>query len=241
MKRFVRDSAVSCATALLLSALASVSGAIESTHHAPAPVASVLVAAQVNDSNFALLVRGSSAIGGLGDYVLSNGTLCATISDPSHETYLSYRGGTLVDLGYCGRNDDQWNTYHELFNLSREKILPSETIATQITDHDAVIIVTGKVSGVENKTIYRLDLAHPEELAIETTLTRVEKSGALDLFGALILHPHRSLAPFVIDTHAPQYSKGFHHPHADAAGIEQLGGDHDRRHRRQQRQRRRHE
>jgi hypothetical protein len=174
-----------------------------------------LIAAQITRDNLASISRGSSAIGGLDDWLLSNGTLCATISDPSHETYLSYRGGTLVDLGYCGRNDDQWNTYHELFNLSREKILPSGTIATHINDHEAEIIVTGKVSGVENKTVYRLDLVHPEELSIETSLTRVEKSGALDLFGALILHPHRSLTPFVIDTRAPQYSKGFHHPYAD--------------------------
>jgi hypothetical protein len=179
------------------------------------PLSPGFIAAQINPDNVAAIPRGSSAIGGLDDWLLSNGILCATISDPSHETYLSYRGGTLIDLGYCGRNDDQWNSYHELFNLGREKILPATSIETHTTDHDAVITVKGKMAGVENQTTYRLNREHPEELSIETTLTRVEKSDALDLFGALILHPHRSLTPFVISTHSPQYSKGFHHPYAD--------------------------
>lgn len=172
-------------------------------------------AGQITTASFHRAIRGSSAIGGLGDWMLSNGTLCATISDPDHETYLSWRGGTLVDLGYCGRNDDRWSTYHELFNLSREKILPATNIEPLVGGHSAALVVTGRMAGVENRTVYRLDLEHPEELWIETTLTRVEASEPLDLFGALVLHPHRSLTPFVLSTATPQYSKGFQHPYAD--------------------------
>jgi len=178
------------------------------------------VAEQITPQNFSHAIRGSSAIAGLGDWMLSNGTLCASISDPAHETYLSYRGGTLVDLGFCGRNDDQWNTYHELFNLSREKILPAGHIDTEITKTSATLIVKGKMAGIENETRYRMEVDRPNELFIETRLTRTERpaaneSGALYLFGSLILHPHRSLTPFVLSTTHPEYSKGFQHPFVD--------------------------
>jgi len=174
-----------------------------------------LIAERINAQNFTRAIRGSSAIAGINDWMLSNGTLCASVSDPEHETYLSYRGGTLVDLGFCGRNDDQWNTYHEMFNLSREKILPASHIDTEITDTSTSLIVKGKNAGVENETRYRMDLDHPNELFIETRLTRIEKSDALYLFGALILHPHRSLTPFVLSTTDPAFSKGFVHPFAN--------------------------
>lgn len=174
-----------------------------------------IVATQITTQNFASAIRGSSAIAGVGDWMLSNGTLCASISDPGHETYLSYRGGTLVDLGFCGRNDDQWNVYHELFNLSRDKILPAFRVDAEVSTTSATLVVHGKISGVNNITRYRMDRTHPNELFIETRLTRVEKSDALDLFGSLILHPHRSLTPFVLSTTNPGFSKGFKHPFAD--------------------------
>jgi hypothetical protein len=163
-------------------------------------------ATQINARNFHQAIRGSSAIAGIDDWMLSNGTLCASISDPSHETYLSHRGGTLVDIGFCGRNDDRWHTYHEMFNLSRDSILPAASIHTESDEHQAAIIVSGKMGGVQNETRYRVDVAQPAELHIETHLTRVAKSDKLFLFGALTLHPHRSLTP---------YSKSFHHPFVD--------------------------
>jgi len=163
-------------------------------------------ATQINARNFHQAIRGSSAIAGIDDWMLSNGTLCASISDPSHETYLSHRGGTLVDIGFCGRNDDRWHTYHEMFNLSRDSILPAVSIRTESDEHQAKIIVSGEISGVKNETIYRMEVGRSAELQIETRLTRIAVSDKLFLFGALTLHPHRSLTP---------YSNSFHHPFVD--------------------------
>lgn len=163
-------------------------------------------ATQINARNFHQSIRGSSAIAGIGDWMISNGTLCASISDPSHETYLSHRGATLVDIGFCGRNDDRWHTYHEMFNLSRDSILPATSIRTESDEHQATIIVNGEMGGLQNETRYRMNVNHPAELQIETRLTRVAPSDKLFLFGALTLHPHRSLTP---------YSKSFHHPFVD--------------------------
>jgi len=163
-------------------------------------------ATQINARNFHQAIRGSSAIAGIGDWMLSNGTLCASISDPSHETYLSHRGGTLVDIGFCGRNDDRWHTYHEMFNLSRDSILPAISIRAESDGHQATIIVSGEIAGVQNETRYRMDVERPTELQMETRLTRIAAADKLFLFGALVLHPHRSLTP---------YSNSFHHPFVD--------------------------
>lgn len=181
--------------------------ALASAHNTPH-----LVAEQITTQNIAHAIRGSSAIAGVGDWMLSNGTLCVSISDPSHETYLSHRGGTLVDLGFCGRDDDRWHTYHEMFNLSRDHILPATSIQTAIDSDAAHLVVRGEISGMQNTTGYRLSLDKPDVLEIETSLTRVAESDRLFLFGSLILHPHRSLAPHAASTTHPEYSKGFHHP-----------------------------
>lgn len=163
-------------------------------------------AVQITPHNFPQAVRGSAAIAGIGDWMLSNGSLCASLTDPSHETYLSHRGGALVDIGFCGRHDDRWHTYHEMFNLSRDSILPAASVRTESDGQQAAIIVNGEMGGVQNETRYRVEVAHPAELHIETRLTRVAASDKLFLFGALTLHPHRSLTP---------YSTSFHHPFID--------------------------
>ena len=56
----------------------------------------------------ALIPQGPDAVAGLGDWILGNGTVCATVSSISHESFLSGSGGVLVDLAHCGRGDDQW-------------------------------------------------------------------------------------------------------------------------------------
>ena len=172
-----------------------------------------IAAGRIDANNYQqYTVGGASSIGGIGDWFISNGTLCAVFSAVEHETYLSHRGGALVDLGFCGRADDQWKSYHEMFNLSQDKIIPSDNISIELGENSASIIVQGTMSGVDNKTIYSLNLLNPEQLFITTTLTRVEKSDSLNLFGAIILHPSRSLTPFVLATDNTQFSKGFKHP-----------------------------
>ncbi len=192
---------------------------------APSVVALELSATQLTPSNFAALaVRGTDAIGGIGDWALGNGTLCATLSDIEHQTFLSQRGGTLIDLGHCGYADDQWATYHEQFNLAKEQIIPVRSIRAETTETQASIIVEGEMAGVESVTTYTLALSDPETLSITTRLTRREAGERLALFGSLILHPRRALTPFVLSTHAPRYSKGFHHTDFDTENKMELLG-----------------
>ncbi len=179
---------------------------------APSPA---LIAEKITQNNIHKIIRGSSAIAGLDDWFLSNGVLCASISASEHETYLSWKGGTLVDLGFCNRQDDQWNTYHELFNLSQSHILPATDVEAFTSETEARIKVTGKTYGVENTTEYIINLTFPNQLSIKTKLTRMTEDESFFLFGSVILHPDRALAPFVIATKNSAFSKGFDHPYVD--------------------------
>lgn len=183
--------------------------------HAQAGTPEAAWAARIDEGNFARAIRGPGAEAGIGDWMLSNGTLCASIAAIEHETYLSTTGGSLIDLGYCGRDDDQWAVYQDLANLSREAVFGASDITASASADEAVITVTGGWGGIRRTTRYVLGRAAPEELRIETTLTRAGASDRLALFGSLVLHTSRSLTPFVVSTTAPQWSKGFVHPHVD--------------------------
>ena len=65
------------------------------------------IALQFNHGNIeSNQLHGPKAAAGIGDWYLSNGVVCAAISDTEHESELSTGGGALIDLGFCGRNDD---------------------------------------------------------------------------------------------------------------------------------------
>ena len=81
---------------------------------------SAALAAQITVHNAHQLVQqGPDAAGGIGDWYLSNGTLCAVISNIDHESDLSVKGGVLIDLGYCDRPDDQFVAAQDLLEGSR--------------------------------------------------------------------------------------------------------------------------
>ncbi len=114
-----------------------------------------LVAEQITEASAkALRVGGSGAVGGIGDWALGNGTLCAVISDVSRESILSVRGGELIDLGLCGRHDDQWPVLESLFNFSRNKVLPAEQIQAEIGAGQARILASGEHLGIRFTTSF---------------------------------------------------------------------------------------
>lgn len=203
-----------------------VSGALAAAPAAALPanaerLAAAPFAGQIDAANFArIAVRGTHAIGGIGDWALGNGTVCATISNPDHETYLSTRGGVLVDLGHCGRADDMWNAVHPLFNMSKDQVMPVDTVRAESDAGSARLVATGTRNGIEIRTVYRLDRDRPAQLRIDTTLTRTEAdSTRLFLFGLLGLHPNRSLTPFSLSHADPAHNTGFVHPSIDTNSI----------------------
>lgn len=176
----------------------------------------------------ARLVGGSDATGGIGDWALGNGVLCAVISDPSHESHLMPQGGVLIDLGRCGLAHDEWNTLEMLLNLSRDSMLGGATIRaeTGAADGPVAVVVGARMLGLEIETRYRLRPERPEALEIETRATRLPEAPDVlveraFLFGDVVLHGRRQLAPFSLrfDARARTVqaagSVGFAHPAVD--------------------------
>jgi hypothetical protein len=175
-----------------------------------------LHAAQVTEANAArLLPGGPDAIGGIGDWALGNGTLCAVISDASHESFLSAGGGFLVDLGHCDRDDDQLNIVQPLLNASQEQIPATREIAARTSEAEARIVTEADLEGVVLATRYSLDLADPEALRIRSELRRVAEGPRVRMLSDASIHGDASLSPFTLSTKRPGASVGFRHPPVD--------------------------
>jgi len=181
-----------------------------------APASAGLHAERITEAHYeALRVGGPDAVGGVDDWALGNGTICAVVSDPSHESPLHEQGGMLVDLGNCGREDDQWSVLEPMLNLSRSKLIPAHEVRAELGDGEARIVVEGSLPGIQERTTYAVDLDAPAELRISTRITRTGKGDAVFALANVILHANGQLRPFGLVTRDLRRSDGFQHPGAD--------------------------
>jgi hypothetical protein len=160
-------------------------------------------------------VGGPDAIAGVGDFALGNGTVCAAVSDPAHESVLSPAGGVLVDLGHCGRADDHFVQLQPLFNMSRHQVPPVMEIRGEVAGGEARIVTTGTFDGLRFETVYALDESRPRALRIRSRVWRDGDGAALRLFGDVALHGVGSLRAFTANLARPARSDGFAHPEVD--------------------------
>ena len=202
--------------ALLVLALALVGPPV--AHAAPR-----LVAERITSENFDTHhVGGPDADGGIDDWFLSNGTICAVISDPEHESPLTPRGGVLIDLGHCGADDDQWNVLQPMLNLSQSHVVPVESIEAWQEADRAWIRTRALFAGVEILTTYALDRVNPRTLQVSTRARRIAAGGALFSFGQLVLHTNGQTPVFSLDRRAPDTSVGFAYPDSDRRSFTSL-------------------
>ncbi len=173
-------------------------------------------AVQLNRDNIqALRPAGPDAIAGLGDWVLSNGTLCAAVSDLTHETGFLPWGGALVDVHHCGQADDQWPFQHALANLDKDTPLRPVAITSESASDRATIQVRSEGYGLRLLSRYQVSAAQPRQLKVVHELSRIGEGRAVTLFGLLMLHPHLALTPFSLSTFEPETSRGFSYPSMD--------------------------
>ena len=91
-----------------------------------------LRAERLDAANLKLRPGGTDAIAGVGDFVLSNGVLCAAVAGPDHETVLSDAGGALIDLGHCGRADAQLVLVQQLVNLGQDGAIRVDDVRPEV-------------------------------------------------------------------------------------------------------------
>ena len=187
------------------------------------PSTAEVVAARINDSNFdAYHVGGPDSDAGIGDWFLSNGTICAAISDVNHEGAISPRGGVLIDLGHCGANDDQFVLLQPMLNLSQNHVVPVSEIEAGQADGRAWITTKAQFVGVEIVTTYALSEAEPEVLSLSQRARRVAEGEALFSIGQILLHTSGQTPVFSMNRSQPEGSAGFAYPESDRRSLTSL-------------------
>jgi hypothetical protein len=177
-------------------------------------LSSVLIAEQITEGNWQRLhPRGPDAIGGIGDWALSNGVVCAVISDIEHESGMKEFGGILVDLGHCDKANDQWLLLHLALNLNTDKLTAPDSISAAFDVGEASITVRGVQDGLGLESRYSIVTAtkgmEQENLYISHRVTRLEVGEKLSSVGSFTLHPTRSLSSFSLSTINPNFAQGF--------------------------------
>lgn len=150
---------------------------------------------------------GPSAVGGIGDWHISNGTLCAIVSDVDHEGAFSTKGGSLVDLGFCGRADDQYSFSHDLLAGSRRNPFNAVAIAPERRADSVSLTVTSHAVGARLRTTYSLKASEPTQLHIQKTL-HATGEGDFAFFTPIDFN-FRSRIPFVLNSKQLERSIGF--------------------------------
>jgi hypothetical protein len=181
-----------------------------------APASAQLVAERMTAGNTAQLqVGGPDADGGIGDWALRNGVLCAVIADVAHEAPISPQGGGLADLVRCGSANDQWSALVPLVNLSRASVVPLTSLRAERDAQTARIVAEGGRAGLRIRTTYALGLAAPDELVVTTELARDAGGERTFAFGEVIFHAVGQLRPFSLLRSDLARSVGFAHPSGD--------------------------
>lgn len=161
------------------------------------------------DTVASLQQRGPDTWGGIGDWHLSNGTLCATVSAVGHESDLSARGGSLIDLGFCGRADDQLVVMHDLLNGSTASPVNTYRVEAVSSAERAGIRSYGGHGGLSVETTFSVDREHPTQLQIHKIVRR-QHDNAPDFFAYVpVLFNYYSMQTFVLDSQNPNIGSGF--------------------------------
>jgi hypothetical protein len=164
-------------------------------------------------------VGGPDAIAGLGDWALGNGTLCAAISDAAHESGTSDRGGALVDLGHCGRRDDQWSVALPMLELGRDGIPGVDAMRAELDADEARVVVEVTRNGLRLERSYALRAAPADVLWVRNRVERVADGPRFWALGEMILHPSASLALFAASRRQAEATRGFRHPPQDVSSL----------------------
>jgi hypothetical protein len=180
------------------------------------PASAQLVAERITPANAARLrLHGPDADGGVDDFALQNGTLCAVIADAAHEAPISPQGGGLLDLVRCGEANDQWSALVPLVNLSRGSVVPVTELRAEQDESSARIVASGGRPGLRIQTTYTLDRATPDRLLVTTELAREAGGDRVFAFGEVIFHAVGQLRAFSLLRRDLAHSIGFAHPSGD--------------------------
>ncbi len=185
-----------------------------------------LAAEQITKDNAARrLFSGSDAVGGIGDWYLSNGIVEAVIDNAAlgkdvavpQQNGIAPTGGTLIDFALVGKNNDQFNQMFQIANLSPTNSFFYLGVTGEVKDNIASVTAQGTVlldniSTISNRTLAATTTysVAPGDRFITVTSTVVNNARQdvtlFNITDAIIWTIH-GLSPF-----APAPKRGFNHP-----------------------------
>ena len=181
-------------------------------------------AIKMNAANIAeLQQQGPDAWGGIGDWHLSNGILCATISAVEHESDLSSEGGSLIDLGFCGRADDQIVVLHDILDGSTSRPVNARRIEAIDNGKTSAIRVFSGAEGIAVETTFSVHPDQPTQLQIHKKISRRHDDAPNFFIYVPVFFNYFSMQTFVIDSQQPERSTGFYRPAFFDKGITNFG------------------
>ena len=170
----------------------------------------ILVAEKITSANAARHVQaGPDAVGGIGDWALSNGTLCVIIAGLENEGDFSPRGGTLRDIGFCGRNDDQFVSQQDLLEGSLGKPVGIIDVAAVTGPTSVGITTLGSYRGLMVETRYTLDHRRKARLGVSKRIWRADDEAANSGILATATLNYHSMKTFLMNSRQPSRSNGF--------------------------------
>ena len=169
------------------------------------------VASRITIDNVAThSVGGMDSQGGLGDWFLSNGVLCAIVSDPSQESSITRQGGFLTDLGFCGKEDDHFLSMYPTLYMNLDKVMEFQTVNAELIDGTARIQTLGRQNGLAVSVTYSASVDAPNILDIATEISRVSIGEPMERYGEVILTAH-SMPFYSVSISRDVKSSGFSH------------------------------
>jgi len=161
------------------------------------------------DTAAELIQGGPDTVGGIGDWLLSNGTICAVITNIDHESDLSINGGTLNDLGFCDRDDDQFVTTQDLLNGTLRTPVNIIRVDSALGTDAASILTFGVQGNVSVETRYTVREDTPNKLFVSKTIRRHnDDADGFSVFTPVMLN-YQSMEPFVLASQDLTKSTGF--------------------------------
>ena len=220
---------------------------------APAPVgAATLRAEQITrESAPELAIGGPDAIGGMGDWYLANDMVEVIVDDPARAHGKLNHGGTIVDAGLIGREDeDQFARLFPILNLDQRVFVNYDEIRAEVNESEgwARLVVASRkgpsslprgswlrrrldplvpdpedLRDVFIETEYRVQRGEPFIHLTTTIHNKGTHAAPLFAYGDVWMRGGRALRAFTGNTLEPSRSRGFHHLAFDRGDLLRAG------------------
>ena len=169
-----------------------------------------LLATQITPTNAARHIEnGPDAVGGIGDWILSNGTICVIVAGLANEGDFSPRGGTLRDIGFCGRNDDQFVSQQDLLDGSLGKPIEIVDVRASVSAEAAGLTTLGSYRGLMIETRYTLRPGAKTRIGVSKRIWRADEEAAEPGILTTATLNFESMPVFLINSRDLAKSNGF--------------------------------